>query len=177
MLLTMEQAGNIHNAKVIMLWAGEFNLQYVICETFIKILDVIIRPRQTYLHSSLIYVSYRLLHLEEICQCVSYLIQDGFEFARIKANPLKGCLVYSITIALAMDIEPFNYFDLYLDIHNFSNHYIASSEIGDVEQEWNIWTDDLVSAYNSPGGTWEGPSTNEPEVSSHHPFLPDLIEG
>ena len=74
-----------------------------------------------------------------------------------------------------MDIESFTYFDPFLDVHNFNKFFMASSEILDDEQKWDISNDDLVSTHDSSGGTWEGPSTYEPDERGHHPYFFSLV--
>lgn len=74
-----------------------------------------------------------------------------------------------------MDIEPFIYFNQFLDVNNFNKYCTAGSEIWDVEEEWNISNDDLISTDDSSGGTWEGLITYEPDERGHRPFSLGLV--
>lgn len=74
-----------------------------------------------------------------------------------------------------MDIESFTCFDPFLDVHNFNKLFMASSEILDDEQKWDISNDDLVSTHDSSGGTWEGPGTYEPDERGYHPYFFGLV--
>jgi hypothetical protein len=42
MPLAIKQAENIHSAQVMVLWAREFDLQYVVWEALLKVLKIVI---------------------------------------------------------------------------------------------------------------------------------------